>query len=129
MGLDLFAKGIKNIGIGYSRFNFYREQIARIINNEMGDIYSNQTLAVICDKPISQTELNRWNELSNDELNLFFYHSDCEGKFTPKECRIVYNILKDLSVENCEEWVKDFHKKWLEVLLHCYKRRVNLYFL
>ena len=128
MGLDATAKGINPISMGYSRFNFYRGQVVKAFNKEMGDIYHNQTLAILSDKPICETEIKRWDELSNDDLDTFFFHSDCGGKFTPMECKKIYEAIKDLDVDEGYEYLKGYHEKWVNMFRHCYKRRVNLYF-
>ena len=78
-------------------------------------------------------EIKEWNNLCNDDLDIFLWHSDCDGKLTPKECKKIYDAMKDLKVEmqghnyiemNCY----DMHQLWLNMLKHCYKHRVNMYF-
>ena len=70
-------------------------------------------------------EIKEWNNLCNDDLDIFLWHSDCDGKLTPKECKKIYDAMKDLKVEMN---YYDMHQLWLNMLRHCYKHRVNMYF-
>lgn len=84
-------------------------------------------------KGLTKEEIEEWNKLCNNDLDIFLFHSDCEGKFTPQECRKIYNVMKNLKVEmsghNYIEMKQyNMHEHWLHIFKQCYKKRVNLYF-
>lgn len=67
------------------------------------------------------------------DLDLFLFHSDCDGKFTWMECRRVYNAIKDLRMDmqgHNYGVMKPYNmlEHWKNIFLHCAKRRVNLYY-
>ena len=66
-------------------------------------------------------------------LGLFLFHSDCDGKLTPKECRLIYNDIKDLKMDLLGHNYSDMKTynildRWKNMFYHCYKKRVNMYF-
>lgn len=131
MGLDTHAKGLTsetNYSCGYITFGVYRQKVAEAYNKEFGELYKKWYIGTI-----TEEECKRANELTNEDLDIFLSHSDCDGKFTPKECKLIYNAMKDLKVEmpgHNYGVMKDYnmHEHWLNIFKHCYKRRVNLYF-
>ena len=134
MGLDVDAKGLTyetNFSCGYITFGVYRQKVAEAYNKEFGEIYKksyNPSFSGYTDE-----EIKRWNEICDDDLDIFLNHSDCDGKFTPQECKKIYNAMKDLKVEmqgHNYGVMKPYnmHEHWLNIFKHCYKRRVNLYF-
>jgi len=131
MGLTAMAKGLTSetgFDCGYITFGLYRQKVAKAYNDEFGELYKKEYTQALSDK-----EINRWNEICNDDLDIFLNHSDCDGKFTPQECRKIYNAMKDLKVEMSGHnygvmKTYNMHEHWLNIFKHCYKRRVNLYF-
>ena len=74
-------------------------------------------------------EIEQWNQLCNNDLDIFLWHSDYDGKLTPKECKKIYNELKKLKIKDLpysDKWT--MQELWLNMLKHCYKHRVNMYF-
>lgn len=69
------------------------------------------------------------NKLSNNNLDIFLWHSDCDGKLTPKECKLIYNELKNIDIQDLE-YSNEYtmHELWLNMLKYCCKNRVNMYF-
>lgn len=134
MGLDAYAKGLTaetGYCCGYITFGVYRMKVAEAHNKEFGELYKKQYDFRF--KGYTDEEIDRWNEICNDDLDIFLNHSDCDGKFTPQECRKIYNAMKDLKVEmqgHNYGVMKpyDMHEHWLNIFKHCYKCRVNLYF-
>lgn len=129
MGLSLQAKGFdKNINIGYGGFSLVRKEIALAYSEKHGKLYE-QMLKNIR-QSLSDNFINEWNDGCNDDLDILLWHSDCDGKLTPKECRKIYRVLEHLDVKFDVEQIyyKDFFKDLKEILMHCFKRRVNLYF-
>lgn len=132
MGLDVYAKGLdyeNSYHCGYITFNIYRKKLAKAFNPRLGELYEKTILG---DK-LTEKEIKEWNNLCNDDLDLFLWHSDCDGKFTPTECKKIYNIAKSLKVEmECHNYITmntyNMHEQWLNIFKHCFKRRVNMYF-
>jgi hypothetical protein len=131
MGLDIKVKGMAYDDThhsGYITFTQYRIAIARAYNKEFGDLYQKY----ICDffNNTTQEEINRMNELCDNKLDLLLNHSDCDGKLTPQECRAIYLAMKDLDVryDYPTNNGSKMHELWLNMLRHCYKKRVNMYF-
>ena len=124
MGLDINIKGLsikETYHGGYSRFNNYRWKLAEAYNKRLGELYKKSILG-----DISGKEVEEWNNLCNDDLDIFLWHSDCDGKITPKECKKIYNAMKDLKLETSS--LIEIHNLWLNMFKHCYKRGVNMYF-
>lgn len=131
MGLDISVKGLERkdtYHCGYIKFNLYRKKVASAYNERLGELYE-KTFK----DELQPEEIKEWNNLCNNDLDIFLWHSDCDGKLTPKECKKIYDAMKDLKVEmqghnyiemNCY----DMHQLWLNMLKHCYKHRVNMWF-
>lgn len=130
MGLDVRIKGMKHeetYHCGYITFHAYRCLVASAYNNELGKIY---------EKPYNnrtEEDIKRWNELCNDDLDLFLWHRDCEGKLTWKECRAIYKVMKDLDVKMQGHNYGtmnyyDMHQLWLNMFRFCWHHRVNMWF-
>jgi hypothetical protein len=105
MGLDISVKGLERkdtYHCGYITFNLYRKNVASAYNERLGELYK-KTFK---------------NELQPEEI---------------KECKKIYDAMKDLKVEMqghnyIEMNYYDMHQLWLNMLKHCYKHRVNMYF-
>lgn len=75
-----------------------------------------------------------WGGQCNDDLDILIFHSDCGGKFTPQECRKIYNAMKNLTsdLEGHNYGVMkpyNMFEHWKAIFKHCADRRVNLYYL
>jgi hypothetical protein len=135
MGLDVYAKGLTSetgFSCGYITFGVYRMKVACAYNEEFGRLYE-KSYKNLFFKGYTEDEIKRWNEICNDDLDIFLNHSDCDGKFTPQECKKIYNAMKDLKVEMSGHnygVMKQYnmHEHWLNMFKHCYQRRVNMYF-
>ena len=106
----------------------YRKKVASAYNERLGELYK-KTFK----DELQPEEIKEWNNLCNNDLDIFLWHSDCDGKLTPKECKKIYDAMKDLKVEMqghnyIEMNYYDMHQLWLNMLKHCYKHRVNMYF-
>lgn len=136
MGLTVSAKGLScedSYDCGYITFGAFRIALAKAYNEEFGNLYEKWHQGAIFGGPLTKSELKRANELSSDGLNIFLTHSDCEGKFTPKECKKVYDAIKDIKMDmqgHNYGIMKPYNMldQWKGIFKHCYKRRVNLYF-
>lgn len=134
MGLDVHAKGLSDIGsysCGYIMFGIYRKKVAKAYNPEFGELYAKEYNPMF--KGYSDAEIDRWNQICNDDLDIFLNHSDCDGKFTQQECKKIYNAMKDLKIDMqghnygiMEPY--NMHDHWLNMFKHCYKKRVCMFF-
>jgi hypothetical protein len=139
MGLMITAKGFKEeiYNSGYVGFTNFRVALAKSYNQEFGELYEKWIKAVsfgtLSLYKMSKEEMERLNELANVDLDLLLLHSDCDGKLTPKECKKIYEVTKNLKCDYPQcNYITDTGKNQLEVfncaLLHCWKRRVNMWF-
>lgn len=127
MGLDINIKGLERKDTyhgGYIRFNIYRKEVANAYNKRLGELYEK-----IFKEDLQPEEIEEWNTLCNDDLDIFLWHSDCDGKLTPKECKLIYDELKNIDIQDLE-YSNEYtmHELWLNMLKYCYKNRVNMYF-
>lgn len=131
MGLTASAKNLScedSYECGYLTFDHFRIELAKTYNEEFGELYEEW-----CRGTLTEEELPRMNELSNDDLDIFLTHSDNDGKFTPSECRKIYNAIKDLRMDmqgHNYGIMKPYNmlEQWKGIFKHCYQHRVNLYF-
>ena len=81
-------------------------------------------------KPLPEDFDEKWNEGCNDDLDILLWHSDCDGRLTPQECRKIYRVLEKMNVEFEEniDYYEDFYKNFVAMLKHCYQRRVIMFF-
>lgn len=132
MGLDIYAKGLEyknSYHCGYITFNNYRKKLATAYNPILGEIYKK----TLYGEELTEKEIKQWNELCNDDLDIFLWHSDCDGKLTPKECKKIYDVVKNLKVEmKGHNYITmnyyNMHEQWINMFKYCYKRKVNMYF-
>lgn len=133
MGLDIKIKGMsyeETYHCGYMTFKVYRLEVAKAYNDEIGELYESMMRFPY---RLTEEEINRWNEICNDDLDLFLLHSDCDGKLTWKECRAIYKAMKDLKFDmqghNYGAMnVYDMHTQWLNMFKFCWKHRVTMWF-
>lgn len=132
MGLCATAKGLTaetEFNCGYLTYGRFLINLAYAYNQEIGEIFEN-----ICNgNELSETEEIRWNEICDDGLDLLLFHSDCDGKFTWKECKQIYNAIKDLHMDMMGHnygVMEPYNmlEHWKNIFAHCAKRRVNLYY-
>ena len=130
MGLDINIKGLKREDTyhgGYIRFGNYRMEVVKAFNKTLGKIYEKPYLTP--NYEFTDDEIEQWNYLCNDDLDIFLWHSDCDGKLTPEECKKIYNELKKLKIKDLpysDKWT--MQELWLNMFKHCYIHRVNMYF-
>lgn len=135
MGLVIRATGFNETiyDSGYMGFTHFRVAVAKAYNQEFGELYERWIHCCITSEEFLKCDSDRINELANVDLDLLLLHSDCDGKLTPKECKRIYEVTKNLSCDYplCN-YITNTGKNQLEVfnraLLHCWKRRVNMWF-
>lgn len=98
MGLLIRVKGFDELiyDSGYSGFTHFRIALAKAYNKDFGDLYERWVLGY---ESITKSDVKKMNELANEDLDLLLLHSDCDGKLTPKECKRIYNITKNLKCD------------------------------
>lgn len=132
MGLCARAKGLTvetGFDCGYLTYGLFLRKLAHTYNEEIGEMFE----SMCGGNPLTEQQENRWNEICNDDLDLLLFHSDCSGKFTPQECRRIYNAIKGLRMDmqgHNYGVMKTYNmlEHWKNIFLHCAKRRVNLYY-
>lgn len=132
MGLCATAKGLNaetGFDCGYLTYGKFLENLAYAYNKEIGEMFS----YMLRGGKLSEEQVSRWDEICNDDLDILLFHSDCDGKFTPQECRRIYNAIKDLHMDmQGHNYIvmKPYNmlEHWKNIFLHCAKRRVNLYY-
>lgn len=135
MGLDVYARGLSDeasFSCGYLTYgSFLMKLCDTAYGDEMGDIYRRMCFTI--GSKVTQEEIDYWNGHCNDDLDLLLFHSDCDGKFTPKECRRIYNAIKDLKMDMqghnygvMEPY--NMLEHWKAMFKHCADRRVNMYY-
>ena len=133
LGLSIVATGLNEdeaYDCGYIAFTRFRIDLAKAYNEEMGKIYERAVMPF--SKPIDGDE-KRYKELCNKDLDAFLWHSDCDGSLTYKECRKIYNVIKELKMSMHgsnygNERQYNTLERWKDMFLHCAKHRVNMYF-
>ena len=132
MGLCATAKGLTEetgFDCGYITYGLFLRNLARTYNEESGEMFR----SMCSGNQLTEQQAERWDEICNDDLDLLLFHSDCDGKFTPQECRRIYNAIKDLYMDmQGHNYIvmKPYNmlEHWKSIFLHCAKRRVTLFY-
>ena len=137
MRLDIKIEGMSNeetYHSDYISFGFYRRVVATAWHPELGKIYEKPYLDWNYRK-YTEEDIKKWDEVGNDDLDIFLTHSDCSGKLTWKECQKIYKPMKKLenkmkSVKLMNTYVDfyDTHMLWLKMLKFCLENKVSMYF-
>lgn len=134
MGLDVVAKGMPRFCLPYSTYMRFRAEIIRKVYGEK--CYEMFTRNPSERRNMTQQEIMEeakcWDSVCSDDLDLFLLHSDCDGHFTPKECRTILKALEPIDIDMLG-W--DFNRKpckmidqWKRMFEHCAKRRVCMWY-
>ena len=105
MGICLTSRKSKySFHMGYGGFHNLRTNIAKIFDEELGELYSDITASIINPQEYNDN-LNKIlrNERFKDEdedILDFLFASDCNGKCGYKTCRKIYNLIKDVDFGN-----------------------------
>lgn len=132
MGLDLKAKGYEgeSFRVGYIGFGWIRRCIANSYNEEFGKLYERPYVEYPF-KGYAQAEVDRWNEICDDDLDILLNHSDCDGKLTWQECKKIIKALDKIDFKYPDEWRQDYKEKYYvlkEMIRYCAENRRTLHF-
>lgn len=132
MGLDLRAKGYEGeeFSIGYIGFGWIRRCIANSYNEEFGKLYEKPYINFGF-REYTQAEVDRWNEICDDDLDILLNHSDCDGKLTWQECKKIIKALNKIDFKYPDEWRQDYKEKYYilkDMIRYCAENRRTLYF-
>lgn len=134
MGLSVEATGLDyddSFDCGYITFgNFRIELVKACYGEKMSELYKKDCF----DTPLTLEEVEYWNAHCDDALDTFLFHSDCDGKFTWQECRDIYKAIEPIHMDMIGHnygTMKQYNMldQWKGIFRHCWKRRVNLYFM
>lgn len=133
LGLTVRIKGYEGAyDCGYITYGNF---IMRLIKEAYGErCYKAFWDSLTNNRPFTDLDEKVWAEHQIDDLELWIWHSDCDGKFTPKECRKIYNAIKDLEIPDFYAHnygdMKPYNmlERWKDMFLYCAKHRVNMYF-
>lgn len=133
MGLTVRIKGFNGAyDCGYITYgNFIMRLIKEAYGNVCLDMFQR---SLYTGKPFTDLDEKEWAKHQNDDLDLWIWHSDCDGKFTPSECRRIYNAIKDMHIPDFyahnygDMQQYNMLERWKEMFRHCARRRVNMYF-
>lgn len=134
MGLDCHAKGLPESECFHGSYYRYHRFIYELIKTAYGEWFAEKWHTCAWDN----RSVSAWNRICNQDLDILIFHSDCDGKFTPLECRKIYKALEPFTIDH-ESYVAGYPaRRPLKVVntlalfkgmfLHCWKRRVNLYY-
>ena len=136
MGLDVFAKGLswdESFHCGYLTYgNFLRNLAYAAYGEKMGRMF--EEVVYLGLRVLTEEEEKYWDDHCDNDIDLFLFHTDCDGKFSPKECRRIYNAIKDIRMpylHGCNyESIEPYNmlEHWKKMFKHCADRRVNMYF-
>lgn len=134
MGLTVKSKCLSaedTFDCGYVTYGKFIMELVRVAYGER--CYNALKGAMTYHKEFSEEEVKHWNLICNDDLDLLIFHSDCDGKFTWKECRRIYNAMKDLEsdmVGHNYVIMKEYNmfEHWKQMFLKCAQKRNNMYY-
>lgn len=130
MGLYLYPKESEDgvaMSIGYGRFAALRREIVKAAYGEL--------MCLIYDVKVNApwpgftpAELLYWEQNSNNDLEPFIWHPDCDGEMTSEECEKTYNTIKDLTLNTEDEGLRLRLKELKQLLKYCAENNETLVF-
>lgn len=140
MGITITAKykGAPEYDMGYGQFFCLRRDIAYLVSTEFGDLYS-KLPSMYTATPEVQRAFDEGMRILLEKYKVrkrlipFLFKSDCGGYISPAQCKTVLMYLESPLIEPEKEYgyVAPFRKRmtiyqFKELLIECYKRKVNL---
>ena len=157
MVLDVYVEGCDDsFSCQYAGFTKFRTEILRGWNEELGKLYE-QKYAFLFDKNtnfcklgfLGLLQMGEPNELDekmwkildeydrpyNVGMKLFFYHSDCDGEFSPSECELILKSFDrvdpdkfDKSDKRNYEWFKESYETWKKMMKYAIQNNKSIIF-
>lgn len=98
MGVTISNKN-HSIDLSYSGFARLRDTIADLLNPEFGDLYKKWTSLEMSDEIGNKLLNNLYKDKKltdeDDPIIKFLFAPDYHGKIPAKDCKILYNLIKD----------------------------------
>ena len=117
MGLDLSAHEYtkEDFCMSYIGFGILRQHIARSYNEEIGKMY--EKIYRFPHTELSEAEVNRWNEICDDDLDILLNHSDCDGILKYHECRKIIRALDRIDFKIPDDADKRYFEKYYNITI------------
>lgn len=109
-------------------FTFYRLEIAYLYNKRLGELYEIAWKKSFKCEDLSPKEIEEWNSLCNNDLDILLWHSDCDGILTVSECKKIYKILKQYESDLFSLNYRKLHENFLSNLKFCIDNNRIMYF-
>lgn len=132
LGLTVRIKGYEGAyDCGYITYGVF---LMNLVDTMYGKFYGDIFSAWYREKNPSADDLEMFNRKVPEDIRIWLRHSDCDGKFTPKECRAIYESIKDVYMDMEGHNYGDMKpynmlERWKDMFLYCAKHRVNMYFM
>ena len=131
MGLTVRIKGYEGAyDCGYLTYgNLLMNLVDTMYGEEMGSIFE----LWYTGGDASIEDLKIFTDKVPEDILMWLRHSDCGGKFTPQQCRKIYNAIKDVHMDMVGHNYGDMKpynmlERWKDMFRYCAKHRVNMYF-
>lgn len=131
MGLTVRIKGYEGAyDCGYLTYgNLLMNLVDTMYGEEMGSIFE----LWYTGGDASIEDLKIFTDKVPEDILMWLRHSDCDGKFTPQQCRKIYNAIKDVHMDMVGHNYGDMKpynmlERWKDMFRYCARRRVNMYF-
>lgn len=132
MGLHITVKGFKKpiFDNPYSEFFLLRLEIAKAYSEETYILYKKYLESSL--HPESKLSVDEWLKFKSntpDGLRYFLLHSDCDGKITPKYCKMIYEVTSKMK---CDYLILPYKYNFLqnfnEALKYCIEKKKTMFF-
>lgn len=113
----------KSIVMGYLSFSFIRQEVAKSYDKRIGELYLKLY------SPFFQGYSDEENKYFDDNLpkylNIFLFHSDCDGYFSKTNVKNIYKELVKLKPKFNNENTEKKYKELLELFKE--GKRIDLF--
>jgi hypothetical protein len=127
----------KDVSIGYIGYSMLRKMVVKAYDEHLGKLYDEWFKLTISPRdwltPYVDLRIERLTNELNEKLpqglNIFVSHSDCDGTFSPQECREVYAVLKGLELKCEDERDEMLNRKFkgiVELFRLCSEKEIEL---
>lgn len=99
----------------YSSFNSWREEIAKLFNISLRDMYG------------FGGDI-QWEAIEENDIHLLLNHSDCDGELSWEECKLIADALTSILDKIEDKWVKSKAETFIKGCLLAYSKQENIDF-